>query len=94
LRVALVTLAVLWRMRTSTANPKPGVAPTVTVAIDPDHRGTRDAEAYRLYMMGLTLLRGRGTNRNPKRAGQLYAGALARGPEFAQEQTGLALGVS
>ena len=65
--------------------------PVAAATTDPSHRGTHDAEAYRLYMMGVTLLRGRGTGRDPVRAGQLFADALARDPEFAAAQAGLAL---
>jgi len=54
-------------------------------------RGTRDAEAYRLYTMGLTLLRGRGVARDPDRAGDLFGEALARDPQFAAAQAGVAL---
>jgi TolB-like protein/DNA-binding winged helix-turn-helix (wHTH) protein len=55
------------------------------------NRGTHDAEAYRLYMMGMTLLRGRGFNRDPARAAQMFEEALARDPQFAKAHAGLAL---
>lgn len=55
------------------------------------NRGTRDAEAYRLYTMGLTLLRGRGVARDRDRAGELFGEALARDPQFAAAQAGVAL---
>lgn len=55
-----------------------------------DNRSTRDAEAYRLYMMAITLLRGRGVQRDQGRAAELFQAALARDPQFAAAQAGLA----
>ncbi len=54
-------------------------------------RITRDTEAYRLYMIGLALLRGQGVYRDPNRAVQFFEEALARDPQFAAAQAGLAL---
>lgn len=88
--VVIAALVFLWRARTPSVTPKPAVAPAIRTATDASRRGTRDAEAYRLYMMGLTFLRGRGTDRNAERAGQLFADALARDPEYADAQAGLA----
>jgi len=54
-------------------------------------RGSSDAEAQRLYVMGMTMLRGRGIDRDPERAKQLFEEALARDPRFAAAHAGLAL---
>jgi TolB-like protein/DNA-binding winged helix-turn-helix (wHTH) protein/Tfp pilus assembly protein PilF len=53
-------------------------------------RGTHDGEAYRLYLMALTHLRGHGP-RDPTRAKQLFEAALARDPQFAEAHAGLAV---
>jgi DNA-binding winged helix-turn-helix (wHTH) protein/Tfp pilus assembly protein PilF len=53
--------------------------------------GTRDAEAQRLYAMGIAELRGRGMDRDPDRAAQLFQDALARDPKFAAAYAGLAI---
>ena len=55
------------------------------------NRGTHDAEAYRLYRIGITLLRGRGVDRDPARGAQMFEEALARDPQFAEAHAGLAL---
>ena len=98
LPLALLAFGVLWRMwhaggvHRVVAAPAGASSPVVAAssATDPAHPGTRDAEAYRFYMMGLTLLRGRGANRDSGRAAQMFADALARDPEYAAAQAGLA----
>lgn len=52
--------------------------------------GTRDPEAYRLYLMALTQLRGHGPRDIP-RSRQLFEAALARDPQFADAHAGLAI---
>jgi TolB-like protein len=53
-------------------------------------RGTRDSEAYRLYLIALTQQRGHGV-RDLSRARKLFQDAAARDPSFADAHAGLAL---
>ena len=53
-------------------------------------RGTRDAEAYRLYVTAITLMNGTGRIDDPDLAPELLKKALARDPEFAAAHAGLA----
>ena len=53
--------------------------------------GSRDPEAQRLYTMGITMLRGRGIDRDSERAAQLFQEALARDPQYADAYAGIAL---
>ena len=54
------------------------------------HRGTRDAEAYRLYVIGMAYLRGITITRDVERAKALFESALARDPKFAAAHAGIA----
>jgi len=53
--------------------------------------GAHDAEAQRLYAMGIAMQRGRGLDRDPERAAELFQEALARDPQFAAAYAGLAI---
>lgn len=53
-------------------------------------RGTRDSEAYRLYLMALAQQRGHGV-RDLSRARKLFEEAITRDPSFADAHAGLAL---
>jgi DNA-binding winged helix-turn-helix (wHTH) protein len=53
--------------------------------------GSRDAEAQRLYAMGIAMQRGRGLDRDPYRAAELFQQALARDPQFTAAYAGLAV---
>jgi TolB-like protein/DNA-binding winged helix-turn-helix (wHTH) protein len=54
------------------------------------HRGTQDAEAYRLYVVGMAYLRGLTITRDLERAKALFEAALARDPKFAEAHAGIA----
>ena len=54
-------------------------------------RGTRDIEAYRLYLIGVTLLRGHMVDRDKNSAKGFFERALARDPGFAAAQAGIAM---
>jgi len=54
------------------------------------HRGTQDAEAYRLYLVALAYLRGITVTRDLERAKALFESALARDPRFAAAHAGIA----
>ena len=54
------------------------------------HRGTRDAEAYRLYLVAMAYLRGITVTRDLERAKALFESALARDPKFAAAHAGIA----
>lgn len=53
-------------------------------------QGTHDAEAYRLYLMGMAQLRGRGVNPDREGARRLFEQAIVIDPEFAAAHAGLA----
>ena len=54
------------------------------------HRGTQDAEAYRLYIVGMAYLRGITVTRDLARAKALFEAALTRDPKFAEAHAGIA----
>ncbi len=54
------------------------------------HRGTQDAEAYRLYIVGTAYLRGITVARDLERAKALFEAALARDSRFAEAHAGIA----
>lgn len=54
------------------------------------HRGTRDVEAYRLYLVAMAYLRGITVTRDLERAKTLFESALARDPKFAAAHAGIA----
>lgn len=53
-------------------------------------RGTQDAEAYRLYLMGMSQLRGRSVRMNLQGARNKFEQAIALDPGFAAAHAGLA----
>jgi TolB-like protein/DNA-binding winged helix-turn-helix (wHTH) protein len=53
-------------------------------------RGTHDAEAYRLYLMGMSQLRGRSVRMNLEGARNKFEQAIALDPGFAAAHAGLA----
>lgn len=53
-------------------------------------RGTQDAEALRLYLMGLALLKGISVRQDLQAAKELFDRAIARDPDFAAAHAGLA----